>query len=67
MSDLLLIALVPLASLFFVLAFLLVVYLKGGKEDLKVAADAVHKVRSVGVGPAIRAAIGAMKSIKRTP
>jgi hypothetical protein len=43
-------ALVPLASLFRVLAFLLVAYLRGGKDDMKAAADAVQKVCStVGV------------------
>jgi hypothetical protein len=61
-SNLLLIALVPLASLFLILAFLLVVYRKGGKDDLKAAAEALHKVRDVGVGPSIRTALEARQS-----
>ena len=60
------IALVPLASLFLVLLFLLVVYLRGGKDDLKTAADAVHKVRStVGVAAAVRALVEVMRTIRR--
>lgn len=64
MSELVvIIALVPLAALFLVLIFLTIAYLRGGPEDLKAAADAVHKVRrTVGVVPAIRAAIQARKS-----
>ncbi|WP_141282918.1 hypothetical protein [Pseudonocardia hydrocarbonoxydans] len=46
-----------LVSLTLILVFLLVVYLKGGKDDLKVAADALHRVRDVGVGPSVRAAL----------
>jgi hypothetical protein len=30
---------------------------QGGKDDLKAAADALHKVRDVGVGPSLRAAL----------
>lgn len=44
-------------SLALILLFLLIVYLKGGKDDLKAAAEALHKVRDVGVGPSIRAAL----------
>lgn len=44
-------------SLALIVLFLLVVYLKGGKNDLKAAAEALHKVRDVGVGPSVRAAL----------
>ena len=44
-------------SLALVLVFLLIIYFKGGKDDLKAAADALHKVRDVGVGPSLRAAL----------
>ena len=44
-------------SLALCLLFLLVVYLKGGREDLEVAARALREVRDVGVAPAIRAAL----------
>lgn len=63
LSELVILALVPPASLLLVLVFLTIVYLRGGRDDLKAAAEAVHKVRStVGVVPAIRAAIQAWKS-----
>ena len=39
------------------LLFLLVVYLKGGKDDLEVAAKALHKIRDVGPASAVRAAV----------
>jgi hypothetical protein len=55
-------------SLALTLLFLLVIYLKGGKEDLKAAAEALHKVRDVGVGPSIRAALerrGARDDVER--
>lgn len=44
-------------SLFMILVFLTLVYLKGGKDDLLAAAKAVHQVRDVGVGPAVRKAL----------
>lgn len=44
-------------SLALCLAFLLIVYLKGGKDDLKVAAEALHKIKDVGVASSIRAAL----------
>ena len=44
-------------SLALCLLFLLVVYLKGGREDLEAAAKALHQIRDVGVAPAIRAAL----------
>jgi hypothetical protein len=44
-------------SLALCLLFLLVVYLKGGKDDLEVAAKALREVRDVGVAPAVRAAL----------
>lgn len=56
-----------LVSLLLILMFLLVVYFKGGKEDMKVAAVALHKVRDVGVGPSIRHAIEAWKSKDKSP
>ena len=56
-SGLLLVALVPLGSLALCLLFLLVVYLKGGREDLEAAAKALREVRDVGVAPAVRAAL----------
>lgn len=39
------------------LLFLLVVYLKGGKEDLEAGANAIHKIRDVGLVSAVRAAL----------
>jgi hypothetical protein len=39
------------------LVFLLLAYLKGGKDDLEAAAKALHQIRDVGVAPAIRAAL----------
>jgi hypothetical protein len=66
LSELLLIALIPLAALFLILLFLLVAYLRGGKEDLRAAADAVHKVRStVGVAAAVRAFGETLRTIRR--
>lgn len=56
------IAVSAVASLALCLAFLLVVYLKGGKNDLEAAAKALHKIRNVGVGQSIRRAIEAWKS-----
>ena len=44
-------------SLTLCLLFLLVVYLKGGREDLEAAAKALREVRDVGVAPAVRAAL----------
>ena len=44
-------------SLTLCLIFLLVVYLKGGKDDLEVAAKALHKIRDVGLASAVRAAL----------
>ena len=56
----------PLASLAVVLAFLLVAYLRGGKDDMKAAADAVHEVRStVGIPAAVRALGEALRSLER--
>ncbi len=49
--------LAAVVSLALCLLFLLVVYLKGGKDDLEVAAKALREVRDVGVGPTIRAAL----------
>lgn len=50
-------------SLTLCLLFLLVVYLKGGKDDLEVAAKALHQIRDVGVAPAIRAAFERRREI----
>ena len=50
-------AAMPVVGLAFCLLFLLVVYLKGGKDDLEAAAKALREVRDVGVAPAIRAAL----------
>ncbi len=44
-------------SLALCLLFLLVVYLKGGSDDLEVAAEALHQIRDVGVASAFRAAL----------
>lgn len=44
-------------SLALCLIFLLIVYLKGGKDDLIVAAKALREIRDVGVAPAVRAAL----------
>lgn len=69
MSDLpalAILALVPLASLFLVLVFLSIAYLKGGKDDLRAAADAVNKIRSTaGVAAIVRALAEALRAIKR--
>lgn len=56
------IAVSAVVSLALCLRFLLVVYLKGGKDDLEAAAKALHKIRNVGMGPSIRRAIEAWKS-----
>jgi hypothetical protein len=56
------IAVSAVVSLALCLVFLLVVYLKGGKNDLEAAAKALHKIRNVDVGPSIRGAIEAWKS-----
>ena len=50
-------AAMPVVGLALCLLFLLVVYLKGGKDDLEAAAKALREVRDVGVAPAIRAAL----------
>jgi hypothetical protein len=49
-------------SLLLVLLFLLIVYFKGGREDMRAAAEALHKVRDVGVGPSVRRALEGWKS-----
>ena len=56
------IAVSAVVSLALCLLFLLVVYLKGGKDDLEAGAKALHKIRNVGVGPSIRRVIEAWKS-----
>lgn len=67
MSELWVLALVPLASLLLVLIFLSIAYLKGGKDDMRAAADAVHKIRStVGVAATVRAFVEAWRTIKRS-
>ena len=48
-------ALVPVASLVLVLVFLSIAYLRGGKDDMKAAADAIQKVRSTVGGGGHRA------------
>ena len=44
-------------SLALCLLFLLVIYLKGGKDDLIAASKALREVRDVGVAPAVRAGL----------
>ena len=39
------------------LIFLLILYFKGGRRDLEAGAEALHKIRDVGVASAIRAAL----------
>lgn len=54
-----------LLSLFLILLFLMVVYLRGGKDDLTAAAKALREVRDVGMGASIRHAIEAWKSVDK--
>jgi hypothetical protein len=39
------------------LIFLLILYFKGGRRDLQAGAEALHKIRDVGVASAIRAVL----------
>jgi len=56
-------ALVSAVPLSLILGFLLVAYLRGGKDDLKAAAEAVHKVRQVvGVAAVLGAMIEALRA-----
>jgi hypothetical protein len=56
-SEIVVLAFVPLVSLALCLLFLLVVYLKGGKDDMEAAGRALRHVRDVGIAPAVRAAL----------
>jgi len=49
-------------SLVLCLLFLLIVYLKGGKNDLEAGAKALHKILKVRVDPSIHRMIEAWKS-----